>query len=197
MRVLGVDPGLRLTGYGCLDGLGDRPALVEAGVIRLVGAGRAKEPGFSREPTPAEELAAAIAGKTRRKRPSAASVSSRLLELERDFVELLDRLKPDAVAVEQMFAHHKHPGTVIVMAHARGVLLLSIKRAGLRLVELRPTEVKKGLTGNGQADKVQMQRCVQSQFGLAEPPNPPDVADALAIALCASRRLRVEVSLGD
>ncbi len=192
MRVLGIDPGLRLTGYGCLEGLGARPALIEAGVIRLVGASGPKEPSPAREASPAEQLAAAIAGKPRRKRPSAASVSTRLLELERDFVELLERLKPDAVAVEQMFAHHKHPGTVIVMAHARGVLLLAIKRAGLRLIELRPSEVKKGLTGNGQADKVQMQRCIQAHFGLAEPPNPPDVADALAIALCATRRILVD-----
>lgn len=191
MRVLGIDPGLRLTGYGCLDGLGERPVLVEAGVIRLT----VREAVSTRPATPAEQLAAAIAGKKRRTRVSAASVSARLLELERDFIDLLDRLKPDAVAVEQMFAHHKHPGTVIVMAHARGVLLLSIKRAGLRLVELRPTEVKKGLTGNGLADKAQMQRCVQAQFGLAEPPNPPDVADALAIALCASRRLCVEAGV--
>lgn len=199
MRVLGIDPGLRVTGYGCLDGLGDRARLVEAGVIRLVGAGKVAseriEDGYEAPSGPAEELARAIAGTRKRKTPSAASVSARLLELERDFCELLERLKPQVVAVEQMFAHAKHPATVIIMAHARGVLLVNIKRAGLRLVELRPNEVKKSMTGHGLAGKEQMQRSIQAHFGLAEPPEPPDVADAMAIALCAARRLQVEMAI--
>jgi crossover junction endodeoxyribonuclease RuvC len=75
------------------------------------------------------------------------------------------------------------------MGHARGVMLLAIRRAGLQLAEFKPALVKKSMTGNGQARKDQMQRAVQSYFDLAEPPEPPDVADALAIAICAARRL--------
>ncbi len=160
MRILGIDPGLRLTGYGCVDVParrgGGAPVLVEAGVFRL----NAK-----------------------------ASVSERLAELDEDFRGLLERVKPEVVAVEMLFAHYKHPTTAIVMGHARGVLLLAVRRAGLRLVELRPTMVKKSLTGHGHAQKAQLQRAIQVEFGLSALPEPPDVADALAIALCASRRV--------
>ncbi len=170
MRILGVDPGLRLTGYGCVD---DQPApstpsragrhagaspaiqLVEAGVIRL----NAKQ-----------------------------SISDRLAELDHDFRELVARLRPDLVAVEMLYAHYKHPTTAIVMGHARGVLLLAIRSANLPLVELRPTEIKKSLTGHGHASKEQMQEGVRIEMGLAARPEPSDVADALAIALCATRR---------
>ncbi len=170
MRVLGIDPGLRLTGYACLEGREDVPRLVEAGVLRLA-QGRS---GGS----------------------SATSVSERLEELDTDFRELLARLKPHAVAVEAVFSHYKHPATAIVMGHARGVLLLAIRAAGLTLVELKPNAVKKSLTGHGHAGKGQMQRAVQSIFGLDRPPEPPDVADAVAIALCATRRLTAGDELG-
>jgi crossover junction endodeoxyribonuclease RuvC len=120
---------------------------------------------------------------------SVASVSSRLVELDRDLRDLLERVKPEVVAVESLFSHYKHPATAIVMGHARGVMLLAIRRAGLQLAEFKPALVKKSMTGNGQARKDQMQRAVQSYFDLAEPPEPPDVADALAIAICAARRL--------
>ncbi|MFG0259534.1 MAG: crossover junction endodeoxyribonuclease RuvC [Phycisphaerales bacterium JB041] len=172
MRVLGVDPGLRLTGYGCLDvpdARPDEPSIVEAGVFRL-----------SQRASDADKEGGASS--------SAASVSARLLELDRDFRDALARLGPELVAVESLFSHYKHPATAIVMGHARGVLLLAIRRAGCRLVELKPNEVKKSITGHGHATKAQMQAAVQSVFGLAEPPSPPDIADALAIALCASRR---------
>jgi crossover junction endodeoxyribonuclease RuvC len=173
--VLGVDPGLRLTGYGCLDVASDgsgAPALVEAGVFRLSQRSRGED-GEGR----------VVA--------SAASVSARLAELDADFRAALERLVPEVVAVESLFAHYKHPSTAIVMGHARGVLLLAIRRAGCRLVELKPNEVKKSVTGHGHASKEQMQLAVQGVFGLAEPPSPPDVADAIAIALCASRRCAV------
>jgi crossover junction endodeoxyribonuclease RuvC len=164
MRILGVDPGLRITGYGCLEVRRGEARLVEAGVIRLA---RSEGKGEGR---------------------SAASVSARLAELDREFRGLLERLNPGAVAVEAVFAHVVHPATAIVMGHARGVLLLAIRQAGLGLIELRPAEVKKSLTGNGQAGKIQVQRAVQSRLGLAELPRPADMADAIAIAWCAGAR---------
>jgi crossover junction endodeoxyribonuclease RuvC len=117
-------------------------------------------------------------------------VSSRLAELDVDLREIIERLKPEAVAVEKLYAHYNHPTTAIVMGHARGVVLLNIERAGLKLIELGATEVKKSLTGNGHASKEQMQRGVQAQLGLSAPPRPADVADAIAIGLCGLRRLR-------
>jgi crossover junction endodeoxyribonuclease RuvC len=187
MRVLGIDPGLRITGYACLEGIGGAvggmPRIVEAGVFRLGKVSAAAASAPEPDSTGAIDLARRVA------KGGAASVSTRLLELDRDFAELLTRVKPDVLAVESIFAHSKHPATSIIMAHARGVLLLNGKRAGLRLVELRPATIKKALTGNGQAVKAQMQRAVQERFRLAELPSPPDLADALAIALCAIERL--------
>lgn len=166
MRILGIDPGLQITGFGCVDRPEDAradavPVLVEAGVFRLGQGG------------------------------GEVSVVSRLQELDSDIRALLERLKPDAVAVESLFAHYKHPATAIVMGHARGVILLAIRRAGLRLVEYKPNLVKKSLTGHGHAGKEQVQRAVQELFRLPELPTPPDMADAIAIALCAAWRLPV------
>jgi crossover junction endodeoxyribonuclease RuvC len=115
------------------------------------------------------------------------SIAERLTELDADFRNLIVRTKPEAVAVEGLFAHYQHPATAIVMGHARGVLLLAAQQAGLKLLELKPAMVKKSTTGFGQADKAQMQRAVQAHFGLAELPKPPDLADALAIALCGAQ----------
>lgn len=174
MRILGIDPGLRLTGYGCVEVVGaESPKLVEAGVFRLGKGGHRAGEGS------APGIRAA----------DAKTVSSRLAELDRDFREALERLSPEVVAVESLFSHYAHPATAIVMGHARGVILLAIARAGVRLMEFKPNEIKKSLTGHGLADKGRMQRAIQSVFGLAQPPKPPDVADALAIALCAAGRL--------
>jgi len=170
MLILGIDPGLRITGYGCIRIAGGGPELVEAGVFRL--------------------------GKTTAGM-AAATVSARLLEVDADFRALLDRLRPQAVAVEGLFSHYNHPATAIVMGHARGVMLLAVVQAGIKLLELKPTEVKKSLTGYGHADKSQVQRAIQTQFGLAELPSPPDLADALAIALCASQRLAMGAAVGE
>ncbi|MEM6554072.1 MAG: crossover junction endodeoxyribonuclease RuvC, partial [Planctomycetota bacterium] len=154
----GIDPGLRLTGYGVVD-LADgavEPTLVEGGVIRLDG-----------------------------KRP----MEDRLAELSEELGALIGRLSPDRAAVEKLYAHYAHPRTAILMGHARGVILLRAAGAGLPVVHLAATEVKKSLTGHGHASKEQVQLAVQGQCGLAEVPSPPDVADAIAIALCHARRL--------
>lgn len=116
------------------------------------------------------------------------TISQRLAELEADLVDIIERTVPAAVAVEKLYAHYAHPTTAIIMGHARGVVLLVAQRRGLPLMELGATEVKKSLTGHGHASKDQMQRGVQAQMGLPAAPEPADVADAIAIALCAMRR---------
>lgn len=185
MRILGIDPGLRLTGYACIDGYGDSPSLIEAGVLRLSRTTSPPSSSAHRSTTTSASVAPGLKPRT----ISARSVSDRLAELDADFRALLVRLRPTTVAIESLFAHYKHPATAIVMGHARGVLLLAVRQADLRLIEYKPNEIKKSLTGHGHAAKDQMQRAVQTHFGLAEPPRPPDVADAIAIALCAARRL--------
>jgi crossover junction endodeoxyribonuclease RuvC len=156
VRVLGIDPGLRLTGYACIDfGVINRPVVIEAGVFRL---------------------------------SAKLAVVERLVELAGDLRELIARTKPDRAAVEMLYAHYKHPTTAIVMGHARGVIFLTLAEAGLEITELRPTMVKKAATGFGHAGKDQMQRAMQTFLKLKELPTPADVADAMAIAVTASRR---------
>ncbi|HEB61190.1 MAG TPA: crossover junction endodeoxyribonuclease RuvC [Phycisphaeraceae bacterium] len=120
---------------------------------------------------------------------SATPVVERLLELHRDFGEILGRMQPDRVVVEKLYAHYKHPTTAIVMGHARGVILLAAQQAGAKVEELAATEIKKAITGFGHASKRQVQLAVQAQCRLDQPPTPVDVSDAIAIALCAARRV--------
>lgn len=161
MRVLGIDPGLQITGYGCVEGDALRPRIVEAGVVRLTKSGEPR------------------------------TVGDRLVELDRDVREIIERTSPDTLALEGLFAHYRHPETAIKMAHARGVIVLAARSAGLGLVELKPAEVKKATCGTGRATKAQMQSAVQDLFRLPELPTPSDLADALAIGVCALRREEV------
>src|SRR5262249_11340055 len=85
---------------------------------------------------------------------------------------------------EQLYAHYQHPRTAILMAHARGVIFLAAGQRGLPVVSFNATRIKKTITGSGRASKEQMQRTIQRELGLAKLPEPPDVADALAVALC-------------
>jgi crossover junction endodeoxyribonuclease RuvC len=155
MRFLGIDPGLHLTGYGCVELRAAGPALIEGGVLRF----------GPRQP-----------------------VAVRLHQLFDDLCGLLEELEPDRVVVEKVFSHVRHPRTSILMGHARGVVLLAAQRRGIELDELAATEVKLAIAGNGHASKHQVQRAVMAQCRLAAPPDPPDVADAIAIALCSARR---------
>jgi crossover junction endodeoxyribonuclease RuvC len=92
-------------------------------------------------------------------------------------------------AVEQLYAHYKHPRTAILMAHARGVILLAAQRRGIGVEQVSANRVKKSLLGYGHAGKQQMQRAIQQLWNLKELPQPPDVADALAVALCCGRQI--------
>jgi crossover junction endodeoxyribonuclease RuvC len=117
------------------------------------------------------------------------SLEVRLHELHHSIVELIEEHTPQHIAIEKLYAHYKHPRTAITMAHARGVILLAAQLAQLEIHHLPATEVKKSITGNGHASKEQIQQAVTSQCRLCEPPNPPDVADAIAIALTCARRM--------
>jgi crossover junction endodeoxyribonuclease RuvC len=110
----------------------------------------------------------------------------RLAELAAGLNEILDEHAVELFAVEQIYSHYQRPRTAILMAHARGVLLLEAARRNIEIVHLPATTVKRHLTGNGRASKEQMQRAVMTTLSLPQIPDPPDVADALAIALCAT-----------
>ncbi len=151
MRILGIDPGLRLTGYGVIDHRPMRPILIDGGVIRLT----LKTP-----------------------------IADRLVELETELESIFEEHKPDVCAVESLYAHYAHPRTAIMMGHARGVILLVARRRGARVEQFSSNRVKQSVSGHGHASKPQMQRAIQSLWNLPAPPEPPDVADALAVAIC-------------
>jgi crossover junction endodeoxyribonuclease RuvC len=154
MRILGIDPGLRITGYGVVDFELGRPGLIDGGVIRL-------------------------AAKT--------SLADRLVELEEELGKLLEEYTPDVCAVEQLYSHYSHPRTAILMGHARGVILLAARRRKVRVEEYSANRIKQSVVGHGHAAKAQVQRAIQQVFRLKSAPKPPDVADALAVALCCGR----------
>jgi crossover junction endodeoxyribonuclease RuvC len=112
-------------------------------------------------------------------------LAQRLTEIGEGLTDILAEHDVDLVAVEELYAHYKHPRTAILMGHARGVILLTAARRGLDVVSLPATMIKKSLTGNGHASKIQMQRAIMATLGLRKLPEPADVADALAAAFCA------------
>lgn len=109
--------------------------------------------------------------------------------------DVLNSLKPDAVAIEELYSHYERPQTAILMGHARGVLCLATGLSDVPLYHYSATQIKKVLTGNGRAPKSQVQLSVTRQLGLAEVPETPDVADALAIAICHAFLSRTPTSL--
>ena len=113
-----------------------------------------------------------------------ASIETRLGDIHDGIREVIESLRPDEMALEQLFSHYSRPRTAILMGHARGVICLAARTAQIKVNHFEPTRVKKVMTGNGSAPKHQMQLAVKLQLGLTTLPEPADVADAMAIALC-------------
>jgi len=150
-RILGIDPGLNVTGYGVLEVASGKLRLCEAGVVRSKSRGELAE---------------------------------RLAAIHRGVGDVIAGLKPHVMAIEELYSHYERPRTAILMGHARGVICLAAAEAEIPMVPYAATQIKRILTGNGRAGKAQVQRAIQHELGLVEVPDPPDVADALAIALC-------------
>jgi crossover junction endodeoxyribonuclease RuvC len=113
-------------------------------------------------------------------------IEVKLNQIAEDIDSLLKKFKPEAVAVEELYSHYAHPKTAILMGHARGVILQSCAAAGVEVKSFSATRIKKSLTGNGRASKEQVQRTIQTVLHLPRLPEPPDVADAVAAALCCA-----------
>jgi crossover junction endodeoxyribonuclease RuvC len=155
VRILGLDPGLQVAGYGVLEVAPTGPIVCEAGVIKGTDTGRSK-----------------------------ADMARRLVNLYTGIVEVIEQYQPAAMAVEQLYAHYQHPRTAILMAHARGALLLAAGLRDIPVTSYNATAIKKTITGHGRAGKSQMQHAMLRELRLSALPEPPDVADALAVALC-------------
>lgn len=153
-RILGLDPGLHLTGYAVLEAGSRGPIVCEAGIIR-----------------------SAVKG-------TKSDLAQRLQYIYTSTVEVIEQFRPQTMVVEQLYAHYKHPSTAILMGHARGILFLAAALHNLPVVSYNATRIKKTITGHGRASKLQIQHTMQRELGLSQLPEPPDVADALAAALC-------------
>ena len=118
--------------------------------------------------------------------PPGIPLSSRLCQISRDMVQLLDQFRPEEAAVEELF-FSKNITTGIAVAHGRGVILLEVERSGVPVFEYTPMQVKQAVAGYGGADKRQVMLMTQRLLKLKAIPRPDDAADALAIAICHAR----------
>jgi crossover junction endodeoxyribonuclease RuvC len=121
---------------------------------------------------------------------SSEPLEIRLNQIACDIRTVLENFKPEIIAVEQLYSHYAHPQTAVLMGHARGVILQEAAAANISVKSFAATKIKKSLTGNGHATKMQMQRSIQSVLNLRSMPEPPDVADAIAAALCCAGSIK-------
>ncbi len=150
MRILGIDPGFALMGYGVVDRNGSKFIPVEYGSLETT------------KDYPMQE---------------------RLKMLYDGLTDIIERTKPEACAIEELF-FNRNITTAIFVAQARGVAILACANAGIPVSEYTPMQIKQALVGYGKADKKQMQNMTKMVLGLAEVPKPDDTADALAAAIC-------------
>ena len=156
MRILGIDPGYAIVGYGLIEYENGKLSPLDYGAIET---------------------------------PSKLSTPERLKMIERQTVELVSEYAPDEIAIEELF-FNTNITTGIKVAQARGVVLLSCAKMCDNLFEYTPLQIKSTVTGNGNAQKKQVQYMVQSLLRLKETPKPDDAADALAAAICHALSMR-------
>ncbi|MBW5447886.1 crossover junction endodeoxyribonuclease RuvC [Cohnella sp. CFH 77786] len=159
MRVLGIDPGIAIMGFGFIDKIGHRLVPVQYGSIETEAGTRTEE---------------------------------RLRQIYDASCALLDKYRPDTIAVEKLF-FNKNVTNAFSVGQARGVLMLAAAQRGLPIGEYTPMQVKQAVVGYGAAEKKQVQEMVKMILKLQAVPKPDDVADALAVAICHAH----SVSLND
>jgi len=111
-------------------------------------------------------------------------MEERLDEIFSGLNDVIEEFKPKEVIIEDLYSHYRHPKTAIIMGHARGAVFLSAAAGRVPVKSYGATMIKKSLTGNGRASKIQIQHMIKNKLGLKQIPEPPDVADALAVAMC-------------
>lgn len=153
MRILGIDPGYGITGFGLVQAERSQFRLVQCGAITT---------------------------------PPNTDFPWRLSVIYNDMVQLLELMKPDAVAIEELFFGH-NVTTGINVAQSRGVILLAVQQAGAPIFEYKPMQVKQAVVGYGNASKHQVMDMTRRILHLDAVPKPDDAADAVAIALCHAR----------
>ena len=149
MRIIGIDPGTGILGFGVVDYSSNKFKLVTAGVITT---------------------------------PAHTPLDERLEEIFDGLTDIIAETKPEVMSIEKLF-FAQNVTTAMSVSHARGVAMLTGRKARLPIAEYTPQQIKQTLTGYGKADKKQMQEMVRMQLGLTEVPKPDDCADALATAI--------------
>lgn len=122
--------------------------------------------------------------------PAGMDMPSRLCKINRDLTAIIKKYQPDAAAVEELF-YQKNAKTVITVAQARGVALMTLAIEGVAIAEYTPLQVKQAVVGYGNAQKKQVQLMVQNILKMDILPRPDDAADALAIAICHLHSFRL------
>ena len=118
--------------------------------------------------------------------PKEDGIAKRLETSYNAIKALIEKFNPDVIAIEELF-YFKNQTTVIPVAEARGVMLLACNQSKKPIYEYTPLQIKQALTGNGRAEKKQVQYMVTNILGLASIPKPDDAADALAVAITHSQ----------
>jgi crossover junction endodeoxyribonuclease RuvC len=156
-RILGLDPGLAILGFGAISYTASNNTIQDTSVKMLDFGVISTEAG--------------------------QETGTRLCTLFDDLHILIEEIKPDLVAIEQLFFYRM--GNTILVAQARGVIMLVLAQHKLPYVEFTPKQIKHALTGYGNAEKYEVQEAVANELKLDVIPKPDDAADALAIALTA------------
>ena len=153
MRILGIDPGYGITGFGVIESDRGQSQLLHCGAITT---------------------------------PAGMEFPARLEIIYEDMRQLLEKVKPEAVAIEELF-FGQNVTTGIGVAQSRGVILLAIRQADVPIFQYKPMQVKQAVVGYGNATKHQVQDMTKRLLRLEKMPKPDDAADAIAIALCHAR----------
>jgi crossover junction endodeoxyribonuclease RuvC len=154
MKILGIDPGFKATGYGCIEADRQSAALIETGTV---------------EPRQKD------------------LIQNRIHKIYTILGELIDEHDPQVLVLEKLYAHYKHPVTASKLGHVRGVICLLCAQKNIVLAEHSVKRIRKALTGNGNATKVQTKRIVADLLKIDESKLTLDASDALALALGYAR----------
>jgi len=162
VRILGIDPGVAITGWGVVDendaGSDNGLVMVDFGVVET---------------------------------KAGVDHSLRLVEVFEGISEIVNKFTPDYVAIEKLF-FCKNLKTAIVVGEARGVILLAVEKAKVPIKEFTPLQIKEAVCGYGKADKKQVQSMVAAILGMEVIPTPDDAADGLAVAICSMNSVKID-----